>query len=55
MKSRDVILGLVSGVAYFGYSGMTSNIAGQVTAVFLIAVVGVSTAIYCICKGKLDG
>ena len=45
MKRRDLILGLVSGAAYFGYSGMTGSLPGQVQAVFLIAVVGVTAAI----------
>lgn len=45
MKKRDLVLALVSGVAYFGYGGMTGSLPMQVQAVFLIAAFGVAAAI----------
>lgn len=45
MKRRDLVLGIVSGIAYFGYGSMTQSLPMQVQAVFLLAVFGISAAI----------
>lgn len=54
MKTRDVIFGLTSGSLYFVYGCATQNLLTQVQAVFLLAAVGVSTALYALVKGKLE-
>lgn len=54
MKRRDLVLGIVSGIAYFGYNGMTQNLPGQVQAVFIIASIGIAAAILQCVGGKVD-
>lgn len=54
MKSRDVVLGLTSGVLYFMYGCASANVLAQVQSVFLLAAVGCTTAIYALVKGKLE-